>query len=249
MNLAPFSAASIFEHLFLQAMSFPDPSTVQVDLIGWWFLTVIGVMVPIAAIRSASRTRDVDIQSSHRISQRLRNVVVLSVLAIAALYVAHRDHIDLFEPVRIMTRLVVVSLGILAGTLILAELLLIARSPEERKKLWVRQIIPRNNAERLVWVISSCAAGATEEIIFRGVFFALLVAVTESITIASLLSAIVFAIAHYRQGFKSMAFILGIALLFQWLVIYSGSLIPAMIVHALYNIVRGLRASAKLRET
>jgi membrane protease YdiL (CAAX protease family) len=226
-------------------MSFLDPSTVQVDLIGWCFLAVIGIIVPIAAIRAANRTRDVKSESSRRISQRLRNVFVLVVLAVAALYVAHRDHIDLFDPVLVTTRFVLVSLGILAGTLLLAELLLMAGSPEERKKLWARQIIPRHNAERIVWVISSCVAGATEEIIFRGVFFVLLAAVTGSIAIASLLSAIVFAIAHYRQGFRSMAFILGIALLFQWFVIYSGSLIPAMIVHSLYNIVRGLRASAE----
>ena len=228
-------------------MSFPDPSTVQVDLIGWGFLMMIGITMPIAAIRSANRTRDVKSESSQRISQRLRNVVVLIVLAAAALYVAHGDHIDLFEPVRVTTRLLLVSLGILVGTVLLAELLLMALAPDERKELWVRQIIPRNYAERLVWVISLCTAGAAEELIFRGVFFALLAAVTGSITIASLVSAIVFAIAHYRQGFKSMAFILGIALLFQWFVIYSGSLIPAMIVHALYNIVRGLRASRGMK--
>jgi membrane protease YdiL (CAAX protease family) len=143
---------------------------------------------------------------------------------------------------------VLVSLSILAGTLILAELLLMARSPEERRKLWVRQIIPRDDAERIVWVISSCIAGATEEIIFRGVLFALIASVTRSIVFASITSAVVFALAHYRQGWRSMFFILGIALLFQWLVIYSGSLIPAMIIHAVYNIVRGFRAGRGVEE-
>ena len=224
-------------------MSFLDPSAVRVDSSGWWFLSVVGIILPIAAIRGAHRVRDKEIEAHQRISQRLRNVVVLMVLAIAALYVAQRDNIDLFEPVRITTSLVLVSLGILAGTLILAELLLMARSPDERRKLWVRQIIPRNNAERFVWIISSCTAGATEEIIFRGVLFALLASVTRSIATASIVSAMVFALAHYRQGWKSMFFILGIALLFQWFVIYSGSLVPAMIVHAMYNIVRGFRAS------
>jgi membrane protease YdiL (CAAX protease family) len=45
-----------------------------------------------------------------------------------------------------------------------------------------------------------------------------------------------------------MFFILGIALLFQWLVIYSGSLIPAMMIHAVYNIVRGFRAGRGVEE-
>ena len=228
-------------------MSFLDPSAVTIDPIGWWFLAIIGLLLPVAAIRSAGRATQTDNAGEHRISQRLRSVVVLVVLAAAALSVAWRDGIELFPPVRITLSLILVSLGILAAILMLAELLLVAQSPEERRKLWVRQIIPRSNAERIVWTISSCVAGATEEIIFRGVFFALLVAVTRSIAVASLVSAVVFALAHYRQGFKSMAFILGIALLFQWLVIYSGSLIPAMIVHAVYNIVRGLRASIRMR--
>jgi uncharacterized protein len=224
-------------------MSFLDPSAVRVDPTGWGFLIVVGILLPLAAIRSAHRARGIEIEEPQRISRRLRSVFVLIVLATVALAVAWRDNIGLFEPARITPSLVLVSLGILAGTLIFAELLLVARSPDERRKLWVRQIIPRSNAERLVWIISSCTAGATEEIIFRGVLFALLASVTRSIALASLLSAVVFALAHYRQGWKSMLFILGIALLFQWLVIYSGSIVPAMIVHAMYNLARGFRAS------
>lgn len=227
-------------------MSFLDPSIVTVDALGWWFLIVVGLLLPIAAIGSASRTPPADAPGQRRISQRFRTVAVLVVLGAVALYVARRDGIVLFAPVRANLSLLIVSLGILAGVLILAELLIVSRSPGERRKLWVRQTIPRSNAELVVWIISSCVAGATEEIIFRGVFFALFLSVTRSIATASLVSAIVFAIAHYRQGWKSMFFILGIALLFQWFVIYSGSLIPAMIVHAVYNIVRGIRASKGL---
>jgi membrane protease YdiL (CAAX protease family) len=229
-------------------MSFLDPSAVHIDLIGWWFVMTVGILLPMAAVRSAHRAQETEAEGHHPISKRLRNVVFLIVLAAIALYVARRDHIDLFDPVRVTTSLVLVSLSILAGTLILAELLLMARSPEERRKLWVRQIIPRDDAERIVWVISSCIAGATEEIIFRGVLFALIASVTRSIVLASIASAVVFALAHYRQGWRSMFFILGIALLFQWLVIYSGSLIPAMIIHAVYNIVRGFRAGRGVEE-
>lgn len=228
-------------------MSFFDPAGTSLDLFGLWFVFVMVVLIPIAVIRSSRRARPAE-ESHQRITQRLRNVVLLVVMAVIALAVAWRDKISLFPPIRPTGTLIALSLAILLGVLALAEALLMARSPEERRKLWVRQIIPRNNAERVVWVVSSTAAGVTEEIIFRGVLFALLVALTSSIAAAALVSAVVFAIAHFRQGWKSMVFIFGIALLFQWLVIFTASLVPAMIIHAIYNIVRGLRASLSAKD-
>jgi len=219
----------------------------QVDAFGIWFLVLMLVTLPVAVVRAARRQKPAHV-SRQRISQRLNNVAALIILAFFALGVAWRDHIELFPPVQLTGKLVLLSIAILVGTLGLAEALLQARSPEERKELWVRQIIPQNNAERFVWLISSTVAGVTEEIIFRGVLYALLVAVTSSASIAALISALVFAIGHARQGWKSVVFIFGIALLFQWLVVYAGSLVPAMIIHAIYNMVRGLRASYAMKE-
>lgn len=188
------------------------------------------------------------VKTQKSIWQRLKTVAALVIVAIMALAVAWRGRIQLFPPIHVTGKLIAVSIAILLGTLVLAEALLKARSPDERQELWVRQIIPQNNAERFVWLISSTVAGVAEEIIFRGVLFALLVAATSSVGLSALISALIFAIAHFRQGWKSMVFIFGIALLFQWLVIYAGSLIPAMVIHALYNMVRGLRASYAMKD-
>lgn len=223
-------------------MSFLDPSNVRLDPLGWLFVFVIGVLMPAAAVRSGRRSAPPTV-SDQKIAKRLRTVAILISLAAVALVVASRDSVMLFPPFEWNLRLILLSFGILVGVVALAEGILMARSPEGRREIWVRQIIPQNNAERFVWVMSSTVAGATEEIIFRGVFFALLAAITGSIAAAAVISALVFALAHYRQGWKSMGFIAPTALLFQWLVIYSGSLVPAMIVHAIYNIVRGVRAS------
>jgi membrane protease YdiL (CAAX protease family) len=219
----------------------------QVDAFGIWFLVLMVVTLPVAVIRAAHRQKPAQI-SRQRISQRLNNVAALIILALMALGVAWRDNIELFPPFNITPTLTALSIAILLGTLALAEALLQARSPEERRELWVRQIIPQNNAERFVWLISSTVAGVTEEIIFRGVLYALLVAVTSSVRIAALISALIFAVGHFRQGWKSMVFIFGIALLFQWLVVYAGSLVPAMIIHAIYNMIRGLRASYAMKD-
>ena len=228
-------------------MSDLDVSNVHVDPLGWLFVFVIGVLMPAAVISSARRPKPA-VKGHQKITKRLRSVVILVSLAAAALVVARRDNIMLFSAFEWTPRLIVLSTGVLVGVVALAEGLLIVRSPEQRRELWARQIIPDNNSERVVWLVSATVAGATEEIIFRGVFFALLAAISGSVAAAAGVSAIVFALAHYRQGWKSMAFIAPAALLFQWLVIYSGSLVPAIIVHAVYNVVRGLRASWSYHE-
>ena len=228
-------------------MSFQDPSTITVDPLGWFFVFVIGLLMPAAVVRSSGRAK-ASAKAHPNMTRRLRNVVILVGLATVALIVARRDNIVVFPQFEWTTQLIALSIGVLVGVVALAEGLLMARSPEQRRELWVRQIIPRSNAERIVWIISMIVAGATEEIIFRGVFFALVAAITGSIAAGALLSAVVFALAHYSQGWKSMAFIAPTALLFQWLVIYSGSLVPAIIVHAVYNIARGVRASWSYRE-
>ena len=223
---------------------FLDPAAVKIDPFGLWFVFMIGVMMPLSVVKSARRPTPA--LERQRISQRLKNVLFLLVLFAIAVFVAWKDGISLFPRIPVTARLVAMCAAVLAAILSMAELLLAARTPEERKRLWVKQIIPRTAAERAVWLLSSAVAGVTEEAIFRGVFFVLVSALTKSVIAGALISAIVFAIAHYRQGRKSVVMIGLFALLFQWLIIMSGSLVPAMAVHALYDMIRGLVAGRRL---
>lgn len=170
------------------------------------------------------------------------------VLFAIALAVAWRESISLFPGIAVTLRLVGLCAVVLLGTLSVAEVLLASRSPEEQKRLWVRQIIPRTPTERAVWILSSTVAGITEETIFRGVFYTLVASLSGSIVIGAVASAAVFAIAHYRQGRKSMLLVGLFALFFQWLVVTTGSLVPAMAVHALYDVIRGLLAGHRFEK-
>jgi membrane protease YdiL (CAAX protease family) len=102
--------------------------------------------------------------------------------------------------------------------------------------------MPRDSTERALWLTSSIAAGISEELVYRGVLTELLARTTTtgSLVAAALVSAGVFAVSHYMQGWKSMAIIYAMALLFQALAWYSGSLYVPMAVHALYDIAAGL---------
>jgi membrane protease YdiL (CAAX protease family) len=247
-NLARFSAASIFGNPFPDLrMPFPHVPNIHVDAAGWSFIFVVGVLLPLAAMLSARRARAAP--SDSKLTKRLRTVVVLLALALVAFFVARRDGVSLFPPIQWTLSLAAVSLLVLVGVIALAEGLLRAQTEQRRKELLARQTIPRGSAGRGVWLASVVIAGATEELIFRGVLFALLAAITGSIAAGAMLSAIAFALAHYRQGWKSMAFIAPIALLFQGLVVFGGSLVPAIILHAIYNVARGTRASASRLRT
>ena len=218
-----------------------DTLTTRLDVSGLAFAFIVCILLPLAAIRSARRTPSEVVNA--RMSQRLRTVVILVALAAIAMVVADRNDITLFPPHRHAASHVTLGAAVLLVILALAELQLRSSTIEERRRLWARQLIPKTSAGRIVWMMSAILAGATEEIIFRGVLFALLVALTGNVTLAAALSAGAFALAHYRQGWKNMGFIAAIALLFQWLVIATASLVPAIAVHAVYNIARGVRAS------
>jgi membrane protease YdiL (CAAX protease family) len=211
-----------------------------------WFAGLAGVFIPFTAVVQARSKKGR--RSRQKIRQRLKHMLMFIGFAALAYYVAGQQGISLFSRPAMSTPVAAASLGSLIAALVLAELLLTTRTEEEKRKLWVNQIIPRTPIERVVWVLSSVVAGVTEEIVFRGVLFVLITAMSGSMIIGALASAVSFAVAHVKQGRTSMVFIGAIALVFQGLAVLSGSLLPAMAVHAVYNIIRGLRASRALGE-
>jgi membrane protease YdiL (CAAX protease family) len=58
--------------------------------------------------------------------------------------------------------------------------------------------------------------------------------------ISALILAAAFAVAHAAQGWKSGLVIFCLALVMHALVEFTGSLLPAMLVHATYDIIAGL---------
>lgn len=112
------------------------------------------------------------------------------------------------------------------------------RVAERSRKVWL--FMPRTSKETALWVGCSCLAGLSEEVTYRGVMFTLLWRLTGSALAAALLSALVFGISHYLQGWKGMSLIFAIALVFQGIAWISGSLYVSIAVHALYDVAAGL---------
>ena len=121
-------------------------------------------------------------------------------------------------------------------------------TPDERRGLWVRHLLPRTSAQWALWLAVSLAAGIAEETAYRGVLVVLLASVTASFVAAVILSAAAFAIVHYPQGPKSMGWVFAIGLVMQGVVAATGTLYLAMGVHAVYDVTAAIRAVGRIRE-
>ncbi len=109
---------------------------------------------------------------------------------------------------------------------------------EGERKVWL--FMPSGAAEKSLWGVISLAAGIGEEISYRAVLWVLLTRLTGSILIAGILASVIFAFSHYVQGWKSVVAIFFFSLSFHWLVSLTGSILPGMAVHALYDFTAGM---------
>jgi membrane protease YdiL (CAAX protease family) len=116
------------------------------------------------------------------------------------------------------------------------------RNVEKRdRKLYF--FMPRTGDEKATWAFVSMLAGVSEEITYRAVMFVLLRRLTGDGLAAALICAAIFAFCHYVQGPKSMIVIFLLALGFQAMFHFTGSLLVGMGVHFLYDLTAGLMYS------
>ena len=125
---------------------------------------------------------------------------------------------------------VLVAIGVLA----------IGRALRWRETPLLELLLPRSGVERAAFVLLSIAAGVFEELAFRGFLIPALRMVTDSTVLAVVLSSVAFGMMHGYQsiGGAARAATLGAVLAVPFLA--TGSLIPSMAAHALYDVVVGL---------
>lgn len=103
----------------------------------------------------------------------------------------------------------------------------------------MRMITPAANDERLLWSVICVAAGLAEEITWRGVLPLILAQWTDQIWLIVLLSAISFGLGHLMQGYGAAIVVTLFGAAFHLVVITGDSLWPAIVAHALYDLVVG----------
>jgi membrane protease YdiL (CAAX protease family) len=208
----------------------------DVGTAGLFHLAWFGLVVPLFVIRS-KRLLDQGLELPPFTPHILSAILQLGAFALLSLGVAHLEGLRLF---------VAAWPGPddwLAGGALLGTAILIMR-PRWQKAVAegqpvVRLFSPRDRRERALWTIASAVAGVSEELTWRGVQFGLLWMLTGQPLVAALVCAVMFGAAHYVQGHQASVAIVPFALAFQLLVLYTGSLYVAMVVHFLYDLIAG----------
>ncbi len=208
------------------------------------FLFYLLLFLPWLAIRSASRVRQIRAEggSQPSISREgvwIRTLLIQAILLFLAWLTGQSfdDHLFAAPPFE--------ASDFLLGALALAACfglrggLRAIRSESERRRSVVYWIAPRTSRETLLWAGSVLVASVAEEAAYRGVGMTILWYSLDNYWLAASISAAAFALAHWVQGWKSGIVIFVIALVFQGLVTLTGTLVFAMVVHAIYDFVAG----------
>jgi membrane protease YdiL (CAAX protease family) len=93
-------------------------------------------------------------------------------------------------------------------------------------------------------------ASVAEEAAFRGVGWSILRYALGNPWLSAVPLCVAFAVVHWSQGWKSGIAIFGLAVVLHALVAFTGSLLPAMAVHAIYDFVAGeqIRRQARMMD-
>jgi hypothetical protein len=113
------------------------------------------------------------------------------------------------------------------------------RSERERRELSVYKRAPRTRVELAWFSLAAVSAGMTEEAAYRGVGWAILSYALGNPWISAFILCLAFSVAHWNQGWKSGVTIFGLAAVHHALVALTGTLVLAMVVHAIYDLVAG----------
>jgi membrane protease YdiL (CAAX protease family) len=92
------------------------------------------------------------------------------------------------------------------------------------------------------WILISVIAGLSEEVVYRSVTYTLVHWLTGSTFIAITLTSAAFAATHALYGIRTMWFIFWLGVFFQLVVLASGTLYLAMMLHAAYDLGFGIIA-------
>ncbi len=216
-------------------MSGPGSDLSAIGPLGFGYLALFGGLIPFAAIRSKRRLDEQPLPPKKRyfVSVIVQQVVFLAL----TLGTAWSLDIEIAAPYRPTA-----AHGALAAVMLVGAVALLwpkwrAQVASRARRLYL--ITPVDRTDHLLWAAISVGAGIGEELAYRGVMFWLAVRLTGSLPLAVGFCTIAFALGHALQGWQSAAVIGVFALGFHGLVLLTGSLIPAMTVHILYDVIAG----------
>jgi len=233
----------------ISEVQFPPLTPFRLDVQSTVFVLLVLVVMPIGAVRSKSIVAGKRGRPAPRKLDILTRALIVQLLLFGfAFFVARTEGMAIWSWTGLNPGTIAVAAAALAILLFVGALSWQLRTPDERRKLWMRHLLPRTWSQWALWLVLSLAAGIAEETAYRGVLVVLLASVTASFVVAAIVSAAAFAIVHYPQGAKSMGWVFAIGLVMQAVVSATGTLYVAMGVHAVYDVTAALRAVGRMQE-
>lgn len=110
-----------------------------------------------------------------------------------------------------------------------------------------QRLLPRVRIEKWAAVALVLTVSICEEFIYRGFIQSLFQYTLHSVTAGILISAVFFAAAHAYQGKRGLITTFAVGLIFSIVRVWTGSLVPSMIIHFAVDFSAGMAASRLLR--
>lgn len=200
------------------------------------FLAVTVVILPALAIRGQKLIAGVE--TLPRIPLYIETIVVQAILLGLSIAVCRKLGIEPFSSPVLRYR------DWLAATLLLS-IAVVAMSVAWRFSdadhlRFLNLLVPRKRAEMALWTVLSLAAGLGEEITYRTAMPALLDSFGAPGLAGAVISAAIFGLAHAVQGWRNTIIIFLAGLVLHGLVILTGTLWLAIVVHFLYDLAAGV---------
>lgn len=214
------------------------------------FLFYLLLYLPWLARKSAVRLRAMQEDAASGPSREkiwLSALIGQALLLLLAVLAGRSFGYEFFALPALGAREIGAALGALAIYLGLRALSRAWRTEDERRRMMVYFLAPRTPRDWLLWTATVVAASIAEEVAYRGVGMSLLWWSLGNGWVAALISGVAFALAHWTQGLKSGLVIFAMALVMHGLVWWTETLLLAVIVHAAYDFIAGVRISRDAR--
>jgi len=148
-------------------------------------------------------------------------------------------------------RWLALGVGLAGAVFMIYQMTTVMRSSKELEKLRatmgdLRALAPRTPEEFRAFSLVAVTAGICEEIMYRGVLMAVLVPVI-GLWPAVGLTSVIFGLGHVYQGLAGIVKTTLVGLVMALLTVFSGSLLVAIVLHAVIDLTSGRMMGAALQ--
>ncbi len=209
------------------------------------FLLVAVVAFPALAVLNSRQSQQASLETVSRTALYLQLLVIQVILAVLGAVAVYGADLRVAWHARVDPSTLAASAGLLALAVMLSLWL---RDPRKSSPELGKLLVPRMPSDWALWIAGMLAAAIVEEFAYRGVLFALASRLFDSWIIPATLSAVVFGLTHAAQGWRGAALSGAFGLGFQGLVLWSGGLLLAIVVHLIYDVGVQLAAPRLMRD-